>query len=83
MGIKGCVCCAAHLVVHASIESLYCTSESNITLYANQLEFKQKLKKEKEKTNHQTRKKRKCGIYTMGYLSITKTKKSCHSQQHG
>ena len=35
-----------HQVLYESVESLYCTPETNITLYVNQLEFKLK-KKEK------------------------------------
>ena len=35
MRIKDCICCDEHLVLYASIESLNCTPETNITLYVS------------------------------------------------
>ena len=34
-GIKERTCCDEHQVMYESAESLYCTSETNITLYVN------------------------------------------------
>jgi len=34
MGIKKCTC-DEHEVLHGSVESLYCTPETNIILYVN------------------------------------------------
>lgn len=44
MGIKPCTC-DEHQVLCVSVESLNYTTESNITLFVNQLEFEYKLKK--------------------------------------
>ena len=33
MGIKECTCNDVHQVMYRSVESLYCTPETNITLY--------------------------------------------------
>ena len=35
MGIKECTCCDEHQVLYGSVELLYCTPETNITLYVN------------------------------------------------
>jgi len=35
MGIKECPFCNEHQVLYASVESLYCIPEINITLYVN------------------------------------------------
>ena len=35
VGIKECTCCNEHKVLHGGVESLHCTPETNITLYAN------------------------------------------------
>ena len=35
MGIKECTCCDKHRVTYESVESLYCTPETNTTLYVN------------------------------------------------
>ena len=35
MGIKECTCCDEHWVLYGTVESLYCTFETNITLYVN------------------------------------------------
>ena len=40
IGIKECTCGGEHRVLYVNVESLYWTLETNITLYANQLEFK-------------------------------------------
>ena len=43
MGIKYYTCHDEHWVMHRIIESLYCTPETNITLYANYPEILKKL----------------------------------------
>ena len=35
MGIKECTCRDEHWVLYGSVESLYCTPETDITLYVN------------------------------------------------
>ena len=35
MGIKECTSCDEHQILYGSIESLYSTPETNITLYVN------------------------------------------------
>ena len=35
MGIKECTCCDEHQVMYRSVESLYYTPETNLTLYVN------------------------------------------------
>ena len=47
MGTKECTC-DEYSVTYGSVESLYCTHETNIILYFNQVEFKQKLKKQQQ-----------------------------------
>ena len=32
IGIKKCACCDEHQVLYGTVESLYCTPETNITL---------------------------------------------------
>ena len=39
--------CDEHWVLYGSVESLYCTPGTNITLYVNSLELKLKLEKER------------------------------------
>ena len=42
MEIKECTCCDEHWVMYGSVESLYYTPESNITLYVNYTGIKMK-----------------------------------------
>ena len=42
MGTKECTCCDEHQVMYGSVESLYCTLESNITLCVNYTGIKKK-----------------------------------------
>ena len=51
MGIKEGTCRDEHWMLYVSDESLNSTPETNIALYVNYLEFKQKFKKEKDKFN--------------------------------
>ena len=34
-GVKEGACCDEHQVMHGSVESLYCTPETKITVYVN------------------------------------------------
>ena len=49
MGIKEGTCYEEHQVLYGSIDSLHCTLETNITLYANYLGFKLDFKNLREK----------------------------------
>ena len=52
VGIKECTSCDQHRVTYGSVKLLYCTTETNITLYINYLELELKLKtKNKNKSS--------------------------------
>ena len=42
MGIKEDTCPDEHGMTYGSVESVYCTSEANVTLYVNYTEIKTK-----------------------------------------